>query len=338
MATYNNQTDIPKFTDRSANYRGQPYFTYKGQKYSPASVQATFPQQYADWSKASGQNPAIAAGSAGSPYPKALPANSFEELIGQARKQMDESRAANEKRYGQALSNTSNQGKLVDSSFDALKSQIDADNAAYDTEAAGIQSNFNQGYDKAEQALTGYGDYSISEFKREGKSREAQATQNAVGRGLYNSTVLDAMQRREREATDRNVAGVQESVAGMRTGLLERRAGAGTDLLSMIAQNRQQGRLRAADVTQKRFGAKYQQLQDRRQVITDRIDEGPDEVTLANLILQNQQALAAEKAAKKKNSSSNILGGLAGSLLGSVGGGLGSGIGGALGGLFSKDK
>lgn len=338
MPEYNNLTDLPTYQKRAQidpttgkldQNRG--IFFYKGKAYTDQTFAQQFPQQYDDYVKATGQAGGVRAGfpagTTGSPYPSALPANSFEQLVSEAKVQMQKAREANEKRYAQGLSNTSNQGKLVDSSFDSIMSQINADNAAYAADAAGIESKYNAGYDAAEQALTGYGQFSESEAKREGQSREAQAGLSTAQRGLYNSTILDAMTRREREATDRNVADVRERVAGMRTGLLERRAGGATDLAALLAGNRQAGRLRAADATASRFAAKYQQLGDRRNFIERRIDEGPNEVDLANLILQNQTALAAKK---KSNTGSDLLGTLAGG----VAGGISTGIGSLIGGLF----
>lgn len=286
---YGPGTQNPSVTNPS-----QGFVLVNGQVLKASDYARTNPQEWNSLFQGAGGAAPAPAGSPGSQFPTALPLNSFEQAINDARAAMDAANAANEKRYNQALANTSNQGKLIDSAFAGIGARIDEDNTLAAADQARIMQN-----------ATGLGDFAISEAKRAGAANEGRATASALSRGLFGSTVLDSLKRRESEATNRNVAD-----------LTERKIGIQTNLAQTAAQSAQAGRLRRADVDQNAFASRFQNLDNRRQVITSRVDEGPDAADIASLIANREIGQASARAQKSNNS--GLLAGLG--LIGQLGG------------------
>lgn len=304
----------PGSQNPSVTNPSQGFIVVNGHVQKASDYARTNPQEWNTLFQGAGGAAPTPAGSPGSQFPTALPLNSFEQAINDARAAMDRANAANERRYNQALANTSNQGKLIDTAFAGIGSRIDEDNTLAAADQARIMQN-----------ATGLGDFAISEAKRAGASNEARATSGALSRGMFGSTVLDSLRRREGEATNRNVADLTERKIGIQTGLAQ-----------TAAQSAQAGRLRRADVDQNAFSARYQQLGDRRNVILSRQDVGPDPTDIAALI-SNREIGQASARAQKSNGAGLAAGlGLIGTIGGAlIGGPAGAAVGGGLAGLAS---
>lgn len=338
MSQFNSQNDVPRIisqTSGSGGSSGGRVILYRGQQYHESEFRNQFPQQYADLQHAEGGTnaPPIPAGQPGSPYPASLPANSFEAAIQDAKKAMADANAANEHRYQQALANTQNETKLAQNTFSGVGSRIDADNAANATAGAGNLAALNAGYDEAGNQIQQVGTQALNEARRQQASGIAGAGQNAVSRGLFGSTVLDSLRRRAQESGDRNIQGINESIAGLRSGLAERRGSAVSSFGNTLAQQASAGRLRRADSDVAGYQAQDKALTDRRNVIVGRQDNAPNAGEIARLIANHESALASQP---DDGGIGGILGSLLGAGLGAAAGGIGTGIGSKLGGLFGS--
>lgn len=284
-------TQNPNVTNPS-----QGYVNFNGSVVPASQFAQSNPDQWnALFATSGGANPQ-SAGSPGSPFPAALPVNSFEAAIQSATDAMNAANADNEKRNNQGLANTANQGKLVDSAFAGLGTRVDENNAASAADQAAIQAG-----------AQGAGDFAISEAKRAGAANEGAATSSALSRGLFGSTVLDSLQNRQKDITNRNVADLTDKQIQYQTSLKQN-----------AAQVAQQGRLDRTNVDQNAFTAKYNQLGDRRNFIASKVVNGPNPADLAALISNHEVGQASARAAQ--NASGNALFGGALGALGSLGG------------------
>lgn len=303
----------PNITDPSS----QGFLLQNGQ-ISPAT--SGWMQQYGIQGPGSG-NTLVPAGQPGSPYPSALPLNSFEQAIGEAKQAMADANASNEKRYKQALSINHQQGEDINTTFAGVGTRLDENTAANQAAGESIRAANKAGYDAAEGQLTGYGDAAKAEALRSGASRSAVAGASARSRGLFNSTVLDSLQRREREQTDRNVNQIGESVAGLKSGLAERRGSASTNVEQYLQQLGSTDRTNRAQLDMTGLNARNARLSERNQIIIGRQDNAPNPADIASLIANREVGQASARA--QGNASSNaLLGSIFGSLA-SVGGSLG---------------
>lgn len=69
-----------------------------------------------------------------------------------------------------------------------------------------------------------FGRTAKEDINRTADERIGQGTNDAINRGLYNSSYLDAMKSRQNEARDRGLRDVDERVAANRAGIIERGA------------------------------------------------------------------------------------------------------------------
>lgn len=146
--------------------------------------------------------------------------------------------------------------------LDAMSKQARAANETrYAQQIATLNDNFGQ----ADQVLNGMGATAKADNTRAFADAEGSFTQDAVGRGIYNTSLLDALKLRNREGLARANLAVDESVADRRSGLLERRGQA-------VA------------------GA-----------IERRVDEGPDTGSYLALVGQAQAEKAAQRERKQEN-------------------------------------
>lgn len=77
--------------------------------------------------------------------------------------------------------------------------------------------------------LEGQGESAKENARRNSAERTAQGDQSLMDRGLFNTTILDSMRRREGEAVTREVNQIDENVALNRAGVLERVTDMGPD-------------------------------------------------------------------------------------------------------------
>ena len=112
---------------------------------------------------------------------------------------------------------------------------VDAQNAAN-------QAN-DERYRGAIGLTAGMGEDSRTRIRRDANEARAQGQQSLINRGLFNTSVLDAQNRRIDEARDRSLTAVDESVADRVAGIMERRTdqAPSMDLLAQLAMQGQQG-------------------------------------------------------------------------------------------------
>lgn len=145
--------------------------------------------------------------------------------------------------------------------LDAMSKQARAANETrYAEQIATLNDNFGQ----ADQVLNGMGTTAKADNARAFGDAEGDFTQDAITRGTFNTSLLDALKLRNREGLARANLAVDESVADRRSGLLERKGQA-------VA------------------GA-----------IESRIDEGPDTAAYLGLVGQAQAEKAAQRQRKQE--------------------------------------
>lgn len=198
---------------------------------------------------------------------------------------------------------------------------------SYDSLIQNLLSNFQQQTDKANQAnearyadilnlfkdrhtnlgnafqsslsnLETMGQNAIADIQRQTASRQGATSQSLIDRGLFNSTVLDALQRRNVEEGNRATADIQERVAMQKSGLMER-MGLGLDSI----------------------------LGDQAGFMERRTDLAPNFSDLIPLLLQYGQSQADRPGIGKSHAFLGINRG--------SGGGMDSGMGGGSGGISS---
>jgi len=77
--------------------------------------------------------------------------------------------------------------------------------------------------------LEGQGNTAKADIARGGAAERGEITQDAIGRGLYSTSVLDTLRGGSREREARQSAAVDEAVAAQRAGVMERRTDQGPD-------------------------------------------------------------------------------------------------------------
>ncbi|MCC6295399.1 MAG: tail fiber domain-containing protein [Pseudomonadales bacterium] len=340
---YRSQQDVPQRVSESYQRDGRQQtregVRYRGLFYSDEQFRTQFPAQYADLQRATGNQGNIPAGQDGSPYPAALPANSFEAALDQLRRDIEDANRANDDRYQRLFRiNERRQDELTDT-FTGIRSRVEADNAASADDQAELARLANErigavdaGYQEALTLAETQGRQALSDARRAAASADARTTQDAITGGYASNTVLAALRKRNRETSGRIEQGINESIAGLRSGIAERRTGAraaaqgdAIGVASRGADVAREGRLRAADVETTFRGAMDQILADRAGFIERRMDAAPDASTIANLIMQNNAAQAAARGNSR---------GFLETIGGSIAGGVGTGIGTVIGGLF----
>lgn len=313
MPAYQSLQDVPKYEAprkllNGTNVGGR--FLYQNRYYDEASFKQQFPGQFGDWQKSQGSIPP---GSENSPYPSALPANTFEALLGQAQEEIKKANAANERRYKQLLANTSKRVNMVDQTFAGMETKLQSD-AMQNAEAlAGAKTELTAGYDSARTDIEQVGNRALEEINRNQASADANTDADLRMRGLYSSTVVDSQRRRNSEVAGRQRADTYESIAGLRSGLSERRGQALSTFGLNSAQSMQADRLRSVTNDQNRFSAMYGALSDRAGVIERRQDLAPNAAQLAEIVANRETAKKTASAAK----TSSIFSGL-GSLVGGL--------------------
>lgn len=315
MATYQSLQDVPKYEAprrllNGTNVGGR--FLYQNRYYDEGSFKQQFPGQFSDWQKSQGSIPP---GSANSPYPSALPANTFEALLGQAQEEIKKANAANERRYKQLLANTGKRVNMVDQTFAGMETKIQSDAMKNAEALTGAKNDLTAGYDAARSDIEQVGNRALEEINRNQQSANAQTDADLRMRGLYSSTVVDSQRRRNSEVAGRQRADTYESIAGLRSGLSERRGQALSTFGLNAAQSMQGDRLRSLTNDQNRFAAMYQALSDRAGVIERRQDLAPNAAQLAEIVANRESAKRSASAAKTAGIFSgigSIVGGLSG--------------------------
>lgn len=330
-------TNRPEATYLADNdpQRGNNQVWYQGRAYSPQDFAAQYPEQnrrLTAYRQATGQSSTQP--SSQGPTTAPASATSFDSLIQQAMDDVRSSNAANEQRYQRLWRINQRRYNELDDTFSGIRDQISADNSATDAELGRIEEGVRarrgeiaQGYDQARSEIEQVGQGALQDIGRREGENLASDEQDAVGRGIYSTTVLDALKQRTRESAGRERRDVNESIAGLRGGLQERRTGALADADAALtgtqaarAQSNQAGRLRYADVLQSRQSALDQVLGDRAGFVERRLDQGPSITDIANIVAQNNQAYEARRAAQRSqrtNLFGSLIGGAAG-VLGSV--------------------
>ena len=92
-----------------------------------------------------------------------------------------------------------------------------------------------QRYQAILNLLRTQGEASKNEVRRSGEEERGAIAQSAIGRGLYNSTVLDSLNNASLERQSRELTKVDESVADRLAGVMERRTDAYPDNQQMNA-------------------------------------------------------------------------------------------------------
>ena len=118
----------------------------------------------------------------------------------------------------------------------------------------GLLDFFTQSQNRANQAnderyrqaiglTAGQGEDSRNRIRRDANESRAEGQQSLIDRGLFNTSVLDAQNRRIDEARDRALTAVDESVADRVAGIVERRTdqAPSMDLLAQLAMQSNQG-------------------------------------------------------------------------------------------------
>lgn len=217
----------------------------------------------------------------------------IDEILNNLDRAQQDARGANEARYGEVL-------RLLQRSRQAGRRQLNRAGATFRGRVQGV-----------EQLLESSGRTATREAIQSSQSREAAGTQSLMDRGLYNTTTLDSMRRREaeqlndqretiRENTDRARAGAYLQTTGDLANFQLNRVGVETGLTGQIA------------------GA-----------IERRTDEYPDTADFAGLL---RDLARGEAQQGRSYSTGNFSGGRGGGGGGSGGGGQYQGSGGSGGG------
>lgn len=112
----------------------------------------------------------------------------------------------------------------------------------YDEQQKAANSANENRYGQILQTLKGQGEASKADVRRGGADERGQIGQDLIGRGLFNTTVLDSLRGGSREREQRELSRIDESVADRTAGVMERRTDQGpnmgmfADLLRSIGQ------------------------------------------------------------------------------------------------------
>jgi len=136
----------------------------------------------------------------------------------------------------------------------------------------------DQGYDAAEQFLSGAGTTQKQDNQVMFDQQLGGQQQSLTDRGLYNSTLLDVLTTRNREALARANNAVDQNVAQARAGLAERRAGAVSGAISDRMDEYPQvdqylGLVQQASAEKAAERARQQDRADRQQEYQQYLDE-----------------------------------------------------------------
>ena len=288
--------DLPQLVRRKQGGEQSDVYRWRGKVYGgslgslPADVQRVYDAY-------------TGSGSGGVNLPASLPATTGDALIKQALDERDKANAANEKRYKEALGGIPQSQRLASDSYALIDRML----KARTQEAGGL-------YQSAIRELETSGQTAKNDITREYGNRDAQTKQNLIDRGLFTSTIAGSESRRNQEARDRSLNAVDESVRGQKSGLFTQYSGALAGL-------------RGDEVAAKQglLGAQLGLQGEKRNIIQNRVDEGPNFSDIANFYAAQEQA----KAKKKGSNSgifSSILGNAAGGLFGAIGSSLFGGI------------
>lgn len=93
------------------------------------------------------------------------------------------------------------------------------------------------------KTLKGQGESSKRDIAMGGREERADISQDLIGRGLFNTTTLDALKNRSREREGRESTRIDESVADRTAGVMERRTDQGPNagLFAQLLQSIGQG-------------------------------------------------------------------------------------------------
>lgn len=111
-----------------------------------------------------------------------------------------------------------------------------------DQQAAANSANESR-YQGILGTLRGQGQASKLDVQRAGAEERGGIEQSMINRGLYSSTVMDALKNRSRESEGRQSAAIDESVADRTAGVMERRTDQGPNLglFASLLQNAASG-------------------------------------------------------------------------------------------------
>ena len=175
---------------------------------------------------------------------------SRQSLAANQRKQADEANKANDLRYAQRLGLNTQQQNLANDQLNTTGQFL------YDR-----LRRAGDAYGDAEKAITGVGDSATRGILDNQTAQLGAATQAARGRGFYNGSPLDDAQRGVISDTNRNLAGLNESIGQLRSNFAARKADTVSGLEGDLA-NFMTGRTRFQTGL----------LGDRSNVINDRTD------------------------------------------------------------------
>lgn len=82
-------------------------------------------------------------------------------------------------------------------------------------------------YNQTLATLEGQGQSAKNDIARSGQNERGDITQDAIGRGIYSTSVLDALRGQSQEREQRSTAGVNEAVANQRAGIMQSRTDQG---------------------------------------------------------------------------------------------------------------
>lgn len=135
--------------------------------------------------------------------------------------------------------------------MDAYNQQHNAANTANEGRYQDILKNYRLG-GKADRA----------DITRSGMEERASGTQDLMSRGLFNTTVLDAMRQRSMEGQQRNIMRVNEGVRQNVAGVMERRTDQGPDtgMFAQLLQAAARGQGQQAGQAGQGVGQSYQFL------------------------------------------------------------------------------
>ena len=241
---------------------------------------------------------------------------------------------ANETRYAnmlalaqlgqaQAAGQLNETGALLQQRRQTASDQLNQTGEQY----AGVLRGVGKGYDAARNEIESAGRTGRQDLMDRERQALGATESSLASRGLGGTTVLDNARRGVRSDTNRSLGALNESLAGLRGGLAERRTGAeaqaGTNLANFMQQRTGFESGLTGDLAQfmgNRAQFENSLLNNRIGIMERRVDQPWSTEQAANMA-------QVGAATKKPNMFGQILGGVAGSALGGLVGGLGTGLG-----------
>lgn len=286
--------DLPFLNDPSGNIFRGGMFPYKGRNYSLSSWAQAYPDLYRQ-AQQSGKYAGLNGGGGGSNLPPlVVRPTSTDQIAGQWQKAIEEANAATIKDRQRALKMNKRSIRQTRGVYGDIMRMLSE-------RKMGIES----GYNEARTQLEGTQQSALADIDRGRVTADAASTVSLTDRGLFNTGVKEAMERRNLETANRSKGAVYADYGQRLAGLQERRTGAVADATSAEAQAKSEMNAILAGLRRDRSG-----------ILERTVREAPGYGDIAALY-------GAEAAAKagKRDSRNQLIGGilgLGGSLLGGL--------------------